>query len=430
MTADRTPAVGGVREVPVPDAIARDYLLLALRLDQHVPGTVDGYFGPASLKAQADMEQLRSPARLAEDAVALRARLADEIPEDAARRHWLDLQLVALETLARTAAGEAIPYLDQVTRCFAFTPVATPGRTVRRPPRPRSTTSWTGRDRSPSGSSAEDARWTVPPDRLTAVVDALVPRYRAWAATHYPMPPDEDLRVSLVHDQPWSGYNWYDGGYRSRVDFNLDLPVRLPSFIGTVAHETYPGHHLEHARKEQVLVEELGHLEASVLVINAPECLISEGLANLGRELVVPPADRPALLAELASVAGLELADDPRALDEAAARQALIAGHRETLDEARLNAALMLHDEGLPRDEVLAYLVDVGRFAPAMAAKRLEFIEHPLWRLYIYVYFEGEQLLRRWLHLVPEADRPARFGRLLAEPHTPRSIQAEIDAAD
>ena len=341
MTSERTTAVGGVREVPVPDAIARDYLLLALRLDQHVPGTVDGYFGPASLKAQADMEQLRSPARL-----------------------------------------------------------------------------------------AEDARWTVPPERLTAVVDVLVPRYRAWAAAHYPMPPDEDLRVSLVHDQPWSGYNWYDGGYRSRVDFNLDLPVRLPSFVGTVAHETYPGHHLEHARKEQVLVEELGHLEASVLVINTPECLISEGLANLGRELVVPPADRPALLAELASVAGLALADDTLGLQDAASRQSLVAGHRQVLDESRLNAALMLHADGVPRDQVLAYLIDVGRFDPATAAKRLEFIEHPLWRLYIHVYFEGEQLLRRWLHLVPEADRPARFGRLLAEPHTPRSIQAEIDAAD
>jgi hypothetical protein len=31
---------------------------------------------------------------------------------------------------------------------------------------------------------------------------------------------------------------------------------------------------------------------------------------------------------------------------------------------------------------------------------------------------------------VPGADRPARFGRLLAEPLSPRSIQAEIDAAD
>ena len=60
-----TPAVGGLRDVPVPDPIARDYLLLALRLDQHIPGLVDGYFGPADLKAQVDIEQLRPPARLA-----------------------------------------------------------------------------------------------------------------------------------------------------------------------------------------------------------------------------------------------------------------------------------------------------------------------------------------------------------------------------
>ena len=218
--------------------------------------------------------------------------------------------------------------------------------------------------------------------------------------------------------------------YRSRVDFNLDLPVRLPSFIGTVAHETYPGHHLEHARKEQVLVEELGHLEASVLVINAPECLISEGLANLGRELVVPPADRPALLAELASVAGLALADDPRALDEAAARQALIAGHRETLDEARLNAALMLHDEGLPRDEVLAYLVDVGRFAPARPRSASSSSSTRCGGSTSTSTSRASSCSGGGSTLVPEADRPARFGRLLAEPHTPRSIQAEIDAAD
>jgi hypothetical protein len=429
VTVERAPAVGGQREVPVPDPIARDYLLVALRLDHHLPGIVDGYFGPASLKAQTDMEQLRPPARLAEDAAALRERLAAEVSDDGARRHWLDIQLVAIETLARTRAGEVIPYLEQVTRCFAFTPS--------RRPEDRFEAAATALDGLLAGPgsladrlAADDARWTIPPDRLRSVVDALVPRFRAWAATHYPMPPGEDLRVSLVRNQPWSGYNWYDGGYRSRVDVNVDLPVRLPSFVGTVAHETYPGHHLEHARKEQVLVEELGHLEASMLVINAPECLISEGLANLGRELVAPVADRPGLLEELAVVAGLPGAGDPSALREAAARQALIAIQREVLDEARLNAALMLHDEGRPRDEVLAYLVDVGRFAPEVAAKRLEFIEHPLWRLYIYVYFEGEQLLRRWLNLVPEADRPARFGRLLSEPHTPRSIQAEIDAAD
>ena len=84
-----TPAVGGSHQVPVPDPVARDYLLLALRLDQHSPGLVDAYFGPADLKAQVDMEQLRAPGRLAEDASALRERLTAEIA-DPRRREWVD----------------------------------------------------------------------------------------------------------------------------------------------------------------------------------------------------------------------------------------------------------------------------------------------------------------------------------------------------
>ena len=63
MTAERrVPAVGGTRTVPEPDPIASDYLLLGLRLDQHVPGLVDAYYGPASLKAQVELER-EAPAR-------------------------------------------------------------------------------------------------------------------------------------------------------------------------------------------------------------------------------------------------------------------------------------------------------------------------------------------------------------------------------
>lgn len=423
---ERTPAVGGTRLVPVPDPVARDYLLLALRLDQHLPGTVDGYYGPADLKAQVDMEQLRSPGRLADDAAALRGRLPSEVA-DPARRHWLDLQLVALETLARVRAGEPIPYLDQVTRCFAFTPV--------RRPRSRFDEAAAALDELlPGGGplddrlAREDDRWTIPPDRVPAVVDDLVARFRARAEPLFGIPDGSDLRVSLVRNQPWTGYNWYDGGYRSRVDINLDLPLRLPSLVAVVAHETWPGHHLEHALKEAVLVEELGHAEASVLLINAPECLISEGLANVGRELVAPDDELPSLLAVLAPIAGLAIADDPAALREAAGRAAAIRRERTTLDETRLNAAMLLHVDGVDRAAVAEYLMEVGRFTPETAWKRLEFIEHPLWRLYVHVYSEGETLLRRWLHAVPVADRAARFGRLLREPLTPPMIQAEIDA--
>jgi hypothetical protein len=85
---ETTVAVGGQRRVPVPDPVAHDYLLLALRLDQHIPGLVDGFYGPAELKAQADVEDLRQPARLVEDAARLLERIAGEVAEPA-RRDWL-----------------------------------------------------------------------------------------------------------------------------------------------------------------------------------------------------------------------------------------------------------------------------------------------------------------------------------------------------
>ena len=97
-------------------------------------------------------------------------------------------------------------------------------------------------------------------------------------------------------------------------------------------------------------------------------------------------------------------------------------GPRETLSAIRGNAAILRHADGRSHDEVLAYLCDVGRYTPALAAKRLEFIEHPLWRTYVFVYAEGEALLRRWLEAVPEAERPARFGRLLHEQLTPAAV--------
>ena len=76
--------------------------------------------------------------------------------------------------------------------------------------------------------------------------------------------------------------------------------------------------------------------------------------------------------------------------------------------------------------EVRDYLVDVGRIPPSAVEKRLEFIEHPLWRTYVFVYAEGEALLRRWMEAVPAPERVARFGRLLHEQVTPGRLLAEL----
>jgi len=414
------PAVGGTRLVPPPDPIARDYLLLALRLDQRIPGLVDGYFGPADLKAQVDLEQPPRAARLRDDAVALRRRLAAEVAEDD-RRTWLDAQLVALETHAAALAGESLPYLDHVARCFTYTPLRRPDAVFE--------AAAAGLDELLPGDGLLterldrwDAQFELPAGRLPGVVDWLVRRFRARAAALFGLPEGEDLRVSLVTDQPWSGYNWFDGGRRSRVDLNVDLPQRAATLVHTVAHETYPGHHLEHAWKEADLVDRAGRLESSILLINTPECLISEGLADLGRRFAVSADDHAGLLVELYERAGLPIARDPVAAREAAERTLALATHRDALGAIRGNAAILRHADGRTHDEVLAYLREVGRYAPALAAKRLEFIEHPLWRTYVFVYAEGEALLWRWLQVVPEEQRIARFGRLLHEQLTPAAV--------
>jgi hypothetical protein len=426
--AATTLAVGGQRQVPVPDPIARDYLLLGLRLDQHIPGLVDAYFGPADLKARVDIESLRSPAALADDADALRARLPDEAPEPD-RRDWLDAQLVALATHARALAGEELPYGDQLERSFAWRPV--------RREQARFDDAAATLDALVPGSepladrlAAWDERFRIPPDRLPAVVEWLIATYRGRAAALFDVPAGEDLRVSYVRAQPWTAYNWYDGGLRSRVDVNLDLPMDAATLVHVIAHETFPGHHLEHASKEANLVERRHRLEATIQLINAPECLVSEGLADIGRSFVATIDETPDLLVELYGRAGLAIAADPAAAREAAERSTAMTAPRRRLQESRVNAALMRHADGASHDEVLGYLREVGRFAPDVAAKRLEFIEHPLWRTYVFVYHEGEQLLERWLDLdgVGAAERAARFGRLLREALTPGAIAADVAA--
>ena len=412
-------AVGGERLVPEPDPIARDYLLLALRLDQHVSGLVDGYYGPRDLKARVDMENLRPPGRLAEDAATLRERVAAEIAEPD-RCRWLDRQLVALETLAARRAGPVLPYAEEVTRCFDAPPSYLPPATY---PEVRRELERLLPGPGPLVDRLEawDARFVVPPDRIQAVVDALLPGIREASMARFPAPAGESMRVGLVSGQPWSGYNWYDGGLRSRVDLNTDLPIRAPALLDTLSHETFPGHHLEHAWKEQRLVVELRRVEATILLIDTPECYVSEGLAELGRRFTLDPDARAGLLRTACRVAGLPVTDDD------VVRQLAISASLHRLRGSDGDAALMLHAAGRPRADVLAFLCDEALMSPARAEKRLEFVEHPLWRTYVFSYVGGEALLGRWCDAAgSEEGARARFLRLLTEQLTPSGLEEDL----
>lgn len=423
MTAPRmlVPAVGGEWQVPAPDPVARDYLLLALRLDQHRPGLVDVYYGPADLKAQVDLEPLRLPARMRADAAELRERVDREIGH-APRGRWLDAQLVALESQARSLSGDPAPYTERAAVSFGIRP-------VRRPEREFELAAATidglipGRGSVADRLAAWDAASHVPAERMRPVAEAVIARSRERARAPYGLPSGESLRLGFVRGQPWPGHAWYDGGYRSRIDLDRDQPMSLDALVGTIARLTYPGHHLERTWKEADLVVGSGRLEASVVLIETPGWLVSDGAAGAGARLASVLPDAADLLVELLGLTG-----DPIAAREWAETTVAMAPARAVLQAAVGNAALLRHVDGDEPEAVLRYLRDVGLMAPDAASRSLAFIEHPLWRNTAAVSTAGEDLLRRWLELVPEADRIARFARLLHEPLTPAEIEAEIQA--
>ena len=161
VTPARVPAVGGTRDVPAPDDVARDYLLLGLRLDQHLPGTVDGYFGPAELKARVDMEPLRPPARLAEDALALRVEARRRGP--GARSPPLARPPAGRGRDAGPGQGRRVDPVPRPGRALPV-PCAPSGATTRPSSEPRAALDelLPGHGSLAERLKAEDDAWTVP----------------------------------------------------------------------------------------------------------------------------------------------------------------------------------------------------------------------------------------------------------------------------
>jgi hypothetical protein len=227
--------------------------------------------------------------------------------------------------------------------------------------------------------------------------------------------------MSIVTNEPWSAYNWYDGDLKSRVEVNTDEPVRASALIQTMAHETFPGHHLEHAWKEQRLVREQGRGEAAVQLINTPEAYVSEGLAEVGGRLIAPQEDWQALFIELCGRSDIAMTSS-QAEREWQINQAL-----RRIRGSSGDAALLLHAEGKSRDEVIDWLERQALRTRQEAERTLEFINHPLWRSYIFCYAGGERLLTRWLDTAGDEDaQQQRFFRLLSEQITPSGVAEEI----
>jgi hypothetical protein len=395
--------------------LVREYLLLGLRFDRLTEGFVDAYTGDPALRRQVENEPRPDPAQLAKRAMTLRSELpAAGLGEQ--RSAFLDAHLVALECSGRKLAGEDVPFVDEVRRYFDVT--IEPGdEDVYRQAHAEADELLPGDGPLADRLAAVRSRDEIPPEKLEPAVHGLSSALRDRVRARYGLPETETVEYVVVTDKPWSGFNYYLGDYRSRVAINADLGHRMAQLPHLVAHESYPGHHTEHCRKETGLVERDRQLEQTIFLVNTPACLMAEGLADLGLHAVVGPGWGP-WSAEILADFGL------RSDGELSEKLERVLGRLVTV---RQDAALMLHDRGADPDDVALFLQRWLLVNERRARQILRFLGDPLWRAYTTTYVEGYRLLRGWLDARPAAEPlGARYLRLLDEPLTPAAIRAEL----
>ena len=395
-----------------PDPLVRQYLLLGLGFDRLEDGFVDAFTGDPALRKQIESAPKPDPRELARTARELRGELAGS-GLNAERSHFVDVHLRALECSGRKFAGEDIGFVDEVEAYFdvriekgnedAYSDAHRLMGEVLPGPGPLA-------ERVQAHRKADE----IPAAKLNECVEAMSSALRDLVRGTFGLPASETVEYEVVGDKPWSGFNYYLGDYRSKVAINSDLPQFMANLPRLIAHESYPGHHTEHCRKEAGLVGS-GQLEQTLFLVNTPQCIMAEGLADLALEAIVGP-DWGLWAQDIYADLGLSF-DGEKAQRLSAASGQLLS--------VRQDAALMLHDEGRSLDDVALFLERWSLSTPERARQSLKFLSSPLWRAYTSTYVEGYRLLGGWLDEVPVgAERTERFRRLLDEPLVPSSLRA------
>jgi len=401
--------------------IAREYVRLVLAMGQHDKDYVDAYYGPDDIKREAES------AKLALDAIgagvkSLRAQVAavppaaDELGR--LRHQYLEKQLAAMSARVRMLGGERLTF-DQESRALydAVAPAypdshfqAVLDRLDKRFP---------GGGSLVERYDAWRRAFLIPREKLDTVFTAAVGACRERTGRHVKLPAGEHFTVEYVTNKSWSGYNWYQGNFRSLIQVNTDLPIYIDRAIDLACHEGYPGHHVYNALLEQHLVKDRGWLEFTVYPLFSPQSLIAEGTANFGIEVAFPGAERIAYERDtLFPLAGLDASR--------AAEYYEVMAMVDQLSYAGNEAARRYLNGQIDAAAATAWLERYALMPRDRAAQRVRFFDQ--YRSYVINYNYGKDLVRTFIESRGGTpDRPDRrwqeFETLLSSPRLPSGLR-------
>jgi len=235
---------------------------------------------------------------------------------------------------------------------------------------------------------------------------------------HLQLPAEESFTVEYVTNKSWSGYNWYQGSFRSLIQVNTDLPIYIDRAVDLACHEGYPGHHVYNVLLEKHLVRDRGWMEFTVYPLFSPQSLIAEGTANYGIEVAFPGEERVAFEQQvLFPAAGL----DASRAREYYTVQALV----DRLSYAGNEAARRYLNRQIDAAQATAWLEKYALTAHDRAAQRVRFFDQ--YRSYVINYNLGKDMVRQFVEQRAGGDAQKRwemFGELISSPRLPGSLGA------
>jgi hypothetical protein len=394
---------------------------LVLAMGQHDKDYVDAYYGPEELKKEAESAHLTLDA-IGAGVKALQAQVArapqgaDEIGR--LRHQYLEKQLSAMSARVRMLKGERLSFDDESKALYdAVAPTYPEAHFQEVLDRLEK--------RFPGSGPLVDRydvwrrAFLIPREKLDTVFQAAIGACRERTRAHVKLPADEHFTVEYVTNKSWSGYNWYQGGFRSLIQVNTDLPIYIDRAIDLACHEGYPGHHVYNALLEQHLVRERGWIEFTVYPLFSPQSLIAEGTANFGIEVAFPGRERVAYEQRtLFPLAGLDAARAAEYYDV----MALV----DRLSYAGNEAARRYLNGQIDAAAATAWLERYALMTHDRAAQRVRFFDQ--YRSYVINYNFGKDLVRKYIEgRGGTPDRPDRrwqeFERLLSSPRLPSGLR-------
>ena len=393
----------------------REYLLLGLRIDKHVDGFVDSYYGPEELSSVVQQEAKKSPHDLLENVNELIKTLPDQGFEDE-RHHFLNKMLTAMKTTIDILSGEDIEYLEKVKRLFDIEP--------KKISESHFITAVEQLDELYEGKGsllerveADRHKKKIPEDDVEIVmIKALsLAREKTLKIFSEILPPNETVEVKKVTNKPWSAYNWYLGKFQSRIDVNTDIPREWDRILYFASHEGYPGHHTERCVKEKVLYRGENRFEHAILLILTPELVISEGIADTGIDVIFPD-ERRRMEMELENFC-------PNPSDTSIE---VLVNRWKCMKELYFklsgNLAIKAHIDGWTDDEIFDYYIrQLGLpYSKERIHQTMKFIRNPLWTPYIFTYSFGQALIKQKFGEKPS---PQNFSQLLTRPILPSDLE-------